>query len=146
MFTINATFLFALVSFLVYLWLMKLVFFDRLQAVKKARLDYVESSRLEADKALAEATQLQASLDERRQQLRRQSSEWLEEEYRAAKAQLQDKLASLKQAHANKLQAHQQELDSWQRSTEEALSHQRPALSQQVLNKLGLSQFIGAHH
>jgi F0F1-type ATP synthase membrane subunit b/b' len=136
MFDFNATFFFALVSFWLFAWLMKLVFFDPIAQIKEARRQRVLQLQQEADGYLAQSMAFQQTLDVSRQDLQKDSQKRLS----AALTETRKEQEALLDSHRAALQTHRQaSLEALLQSKEQAkasLQGQKESFVQTLVSRL----------
>ncbi|MEB3206170.1 MAG: ATP synthase F0 subunit B [Vampirovibrionales bacterium] len=136
MLSIDATFLWILASFVVFMLLMKTMFFDAVARIKQARMAHLES-----DASTAEAARQQAALHEKDWQAQlteahHKTQALMAKARLSATSQAQSRIDAARSQAQSTVDTALTSLGSWRVETLEALSSEQKALSTHVLDTL----------
>jgi len=132
----NATFLFVLLSFFVFMLLMKAVFFDPLLRIKTAREQQLEGDKVTASSAADEWVQLRHRYEDGLKEARKAAYGLIQESSRHAKTEAQAIVQTAKQQAQQQIDAQLQTLQSWRDNAYQDLQQERAALAQLVVERV----------
>lgn len=142
MFAFNFTLVLVFLSFMVYAWLMKALFFDRIASIRQQRQERLSAIQMETDAILQKAQSLQQTLQARELALDSELAQAAAEAEKLAKQNAADKLHAARAQKAKQLDAHQQELNAWKANTLAELEAQKEPLLQGISRSLGLDNLL----
>jgi F0F1-type ATP synthase membrane subunit b/b' len=136
MITINATFLLVFISFLIFMGLMKALFFDPVQQVKANREHKLTEDAQTAAKSRMERETLSAAYQEELQKARKHATDLISQARQQAKQQAMEKTGSAREEARILLEAKMIELADWREQTYHSLSAERDAIVELIYHKL----------
>lgn len=136
MLSFNFTAIIVFLSFLVFMFLMKAIFFDPLARIRQEREAKLEADRQAAKAALLQQDKLQLDYEESLKQARRQAQEVVNSLRQQAKKSAADTLANAREEARNELDKRLQDLAQWREETYQQLGNERRQLVEIILGKV----------
>jgi len=136
MLTFNFTFVIVFLSFLVFMTLMKAVFFDPIAKIRKEREAKLDADKQAAKTAALQLEKLQTEYDESIKQARRQAQDVVNQLRVEAKKSAADTMATAREEARTHLDAKLGELSQWREETYQQLGSERQQLVQIILSKV----------
>jgi F-type H+-transporting ATPase subunit b len=132
MLAFNATFLFILLSFIIFTVALKQLFFDPLFGIKQAREDKKEADRVKSAACLAESSELSEHYANSLQDARRHSQAMVFEKRQQSKKDAASIMARAQQKASEQFEADMLQLRQWREETSHALESERQSLASQI--------------
>jgi len=139
MLSIDVTFLWILASFVVFMLLMKAMFFDAVARIKNARLQHLESDAAKAEQARQAAERHQQEWQARFAQAQQKSQALMAQARANATTQSQARVDAARTQAQQTVETSLASLAQWRADTLDALTPDRQALRDSLLNKLSQS-------
>lgn len=139
MMSLDGTCLIVFLSFFVFVWVMKPLFFDPMLALKQQRETHIQSGEVAAAQAAEKTKQLQNDYEARMAQARLKAQQLLGEKREQARQQAADRLARSRQAVLEQHQSLAAQLESSQASAYQQLSSQQDDLVKVISQKVMVS-------
>ncbi len=139
----NATLLFVMISFVVFMILMKALFFDPILRVKETRERKVTGDREDARQFLDDYEQIRLSYEAELKQARREAHRIIQEVRQTAKVTAQQTLMDARTQAQSELSAKMVTLAEWRESTYQQLETERSHLTQSIIRKVTHGQHAG---
>ncbi|MDX2084897.1 MAG: hypothetical protein SFZ03_05855 [Candidatus Melainabacteria bacterium] len=121
MISFNATLLFIFLSFLIFAWLMKALFFDPVSRIQQQRQAQLVEDQRSADAYLAEKARLEANYQQGISEARMRAQALIQEKRQLARQQSQAVVLEARNSAQARLDKQFEALSRWQLDTREAL-------------------------
>jgi F-type H+-transporting ATPase subunit b len=132
----NATLVFVLLSFVIFMLLMKAVFFDPMLKVKAQRERQLELDSESARKAGDEAERLTLDYESAVNRARREAQHIIQQIRQDAKTKAASAIAQARQTAQADLERQLGELAQWREATYQNLESERVALKEAIIRKI----------
>lgn len=129
----DATFLFVLLSFVVFTLLMKAVFFDPIRGIKQARQDHQTQAEAQAQEYAQARLKLEEAYEQGLQEARKKAQALIMEARERMKAEVAELISRTQKEVQSTLDAKLRDLAAWQESTYQQLETERKALADRIL-------------
>lgn len=136
MITFNGTLILTLISFAVFMFLMKIVYFDPILAVKEERERRLSDDKDAAQRFSEEFARIQADYEQNLRQARKEAHQIIQEIRQQAKSTAQDTLNQARQDAQQETDRQLAELNAWREETYQQLADERAALTQTIIQKV----------
>lgn len=132
----NATLLFVMISFVVFMLAMKAIYFDPILKIKAEREQKLQGDRASAERSAEAFERLQADYESGLKQARKDAHNVIQEIRQKAKADAQKALLDARVLAQTETDRQMAELQSWRESTYQQLEAERDALKRAVIAKV----------
>lgn len=134
--TFNATFLFVLVSFIIFMLIMKAIYFEPIMKIKNERERKLADDQQSAVEFAQRFEQLQAEYQAGIKQARLEAHQVIQEIRQQAKTSAQQTVVEARAAAQNETDRQMAELHEWRESTYRQMESERAGLTQSVIAKV----------
>lgn len=138
MFILNGTFLFTFFSFILFMLLMKNLFFDPIRRIKAERAQKIETDEQTARTLVKEFEVLNQDYEQELKVARQNAQKLILESREAAKKQASSQIAQVRQDTAAQLEQQMNDLAQWREETYQQLAPERTLLANGIIEKLGV--------
>lgn len=138
----NATLLIVMLSFVVFMLLMKAWYFDPMLKLKYTREGKLEEDRTSAQRFAEEYERLHAEYEAGLKQARKEAHQVIQEVRQKAKASAQETLAEARGKAQAESEQQMTELKNWRETTYQQLEREREALTQAIIAKITPGQKV----
>ncbi|HEY9687479.1 MAG TPA: hypothetical protein V6C52_10925 [Coleofasciculaceae cyanobacterium] len=139
----NATLMFVLVSFIIFMVLMKAIYFDPILKIKDERERKLIDDREAAERFAEEFDRIHAEYETGVKQARKEAHQVIQEIRQAAKAKAQQALTDARTNAHSETERQMAELAQWREDTYRQLEAERDALTRTIIGKVTTSNRVG---
>lgn len=139
----NATLVFVLVSFIVFMLLMKAIYFDPVLKIKDQRERKLTDDRDAIQQFAADYARLRAEYEASLKQARRDALHLIQEVRQEAKASAQQILLKARLEAQEDMDRNLNELANWRETTYQQLEAERTSLTRAIIRKVTESRRVG---
>lgn len=132
----NFTTIVVFVSFVVFMFLMKALYFDPVRQIRDERENKEESDRKAIADSLTATVTVQDEYNQALKDAHRQSTELINENRSKAVKNAADTIAAAKKEASEQLDSEMKALNEWRESAYQDLSDERTALKEIIINKI----------
>ena len=132
----NATLIFVLLSFVVFMLLMKVIYFDPMLKIKIQRERQLEQDSDSARQLVQESVRLNADYDAALHRARREAQQIIQTLRQEAKTKSSETLAQARQNAQADMERQMAELAAWREKTYQELEPERRSLMQTIIQKI----------
>ncbi|MGE0201041.1 MAG: hypothetical protein AB7P76_08740 [Candidatus Melainabacteria bacterium] len=133
---LNSTFIFVLVSFVLFMLALRSLYFQPIQAVKQLRAHKLEQSRQQAADYLSELGTLGNDYEAELARARQEAQKVIQTAQKTAKDSAHQKISTARQEAQNRVTAQLSDLKAWHEETYTKLTHERSNLVQLIIAKV----------
>jgi len=132
----NATLIFVMISFVVFMLAMKAIYFDPILKIKAKREQKLQDDRASAERFAEAFERLQADYESGLKQARKEAHHVIQEIRQKAKTDAQKALMEARNLAQTETDRQMVELQNWREMTYQQLESEREALKQVVIAKV----------
>lgn len=139
----NATLLFVLISFLIFMVIMKAIYFDPMLRIKAQRESRLLDDREASQRFAQDYERLNAEYEAALLKARREAQRVIQELREQAKTAASQTLAAARQDAQTEMDSHMKELSEWRESTYRELEPERDELVRTIVRKITEHRPVG---
>lgn len=136
MLSVNGTFLLVLISFVVFMLMMRAMFFEPVRKVKAEREEKLKGDQDSAQRAALEMTELQLNYENELKQARAKAQALVGSLQTQARQEAQATVLKARQKGQEDLDKRMAELHQWREDTYQTLSAERQNLTRMIVDKV----------
>jgi F-type H+-transporting ATPase subunit b len=140
----NATLIFIMVSFLIFMILMKIIYFDPMLKIKYERERKLTDDRESAQRFAQDYDRIRAEYEAGLKQARREALQLIQEVRQQAKANAQQTITQARLSAQGEMDQRMGELAEWRESTYRQLEDERTALTRAIIRKVTDGRRVGS--
>lgn len=140
----NATLVFVMISFIIFMVLMKIIYFDPMLKIQREREQKLTDDRLNAQQFLAEYERIHADYQSSLKEARKEAHMVIQEIRQQAKLTAQHSLQVARSQAQSEMEQQMADLNAWRETTYQSMQSEREALIKIIVSKVTAGRKVEA--